>query len=99
MKFEAFTTAPKIFTDKESTVEIPCSADDKMETLTCTPTKDHMESGKNTKLPIKKCVKEKKLKLKLKLNSMVQIVSNSHSSFLLYSLSRYYYHQKIKNLY
>lgn len=60
MKFEAFTTAPKIFTDKESTVEIPCSADDKMETLTCTPTKDHMESGKKYKIAYQKmCEGEK----------------------------------------
>ena len=60
MKFEAFTTAPKIFTDKESTVEIPCSADDKMETLTCTLTKDHMESGKKYKIAYQKmCEGEK----------------------------------------
>ena len=54
VKFSAFTTAPKIFANNTATVAIPCTADDKKETLTCTPTKDHMEAGKKYKVVYQK---------------------------------------------
>ena len=54
VKFSAFTTAPKIFANTTATTAIPCTADDKKETLTCTPTKDHMESGKKYKVAYQK---------------------------------------------
>ena len=54
VKFEAFTNQPKIYLDINSDLEIPCTADDKMETLTCTPSKENMESGKKYKIAYEK---------------------------------------------
>ena len=61
VKFAAFTTAPKIFANKDATAAIPCTADDKKETLTCTPTKDHMEAGKKYKVVYQKACEGEKV--------------------------------------
>lgn len=47
VKFKnAFTTAPKIYPDKDSDKEISCTADKDNKVLTCTPTTTNMTEGK-----------------------------------------------------